>query len=227
MRLEPLLLVGEFVGGFGDAFELWLGLQVEQNCRFFDLAALEDALDDFVAVERLAGLLEYVDDDVADGALGEAPAVEGVDATANEDETLVFDEFVVDGLGGDVFAFEVAVFDGARDVAKVHWLAIGGEDDIDFVADILGVDGGPFGEAPGVVEVREQLAGASVSGDVRGVLVVELGVEVGEAKRLGVLFDCFDDVVDAAAVGFFVTVFGDGNGVVVVVVFGDDNQTRR
>ena len=54
----------------------------------------------------------------------------------------------MDGLGGDVFALEVGVGNGGGDVAKMHWLFFGFEDDVDFVADVLGVDGGPLGETP-------------------------------------------------------------------------------
>ena len=46
----------ERVGRFGDALEFRLALQIEQNCRLFDLAAFQYALDDFVAMERFAGL---------------------------------------------------------------------------------------------------------------------------------------------------------------------------
>ena len=82
-------------------------MQVQQDGGFFDEAALEDALDDFVAVQRLACFAQDFGDDVSDGALLVAPFFEGVDAAADQDEALVFDKFVVDSLGGDVFALEV------------------------------------------------------------------------------------------------------------------------
>lgn len=46
------LLLGWFegVGGFGDALEEWFALEIKKDGGLLDLAALEDALDDLVAV---------------------------------------------------------------------------------------------------------------------------------------------------------------------------------
>ena len=71
------------------------------------MTLVEDALHDFIAVQRLAGLTQDTGNDVSDGAAGVTPRFESVNTAADQDETLVFDEFVVDGLDGDVFAFEV------------------------------------------------------------------------------------------------------------------------
>lgn len=58
------MLLAEFVGGFGDAFELRFALEVQQNGGFFDEAALQYALDDFVAVEGFFGFTQYISNDV-------------------------------------------------------------------------------------------------------------------------------------------------------------------
>ena len=157
-------LLGEGVGGFGDALELRFALEVQENGGFFDEAALEDALDDFVAVQWLAGLLEDFGDNVGDSALFVAPLFEGVNAAADQHEALVFDKFVMDGLGGDVFALEVAVFDGVGDFVEVHVLAVFFEDDVDLVTDVLGVNHRPFDQAPAAVEGSQVLRGASEGG---------------------------------------------------------------
>ena len=45
---------------FCDTLELRFALQVQKNGRFFNLTALEDSLNDFVAVERLVCVFEDV-----------------------------------------------------------------------------------------------------------------------------------------------------------------------
>ena len=52
----------------------------------------------------------------------------------------------------------------------MHRLAVVGENYVDFVADVLRVDGWPFGKAPGVAKVRQLLADAGEGGDLRRVL---------------------------------------------------------
>ena len=121
------------------------------------MATFQDSLDDFVAVEWLPGLFEDFCDDIADGSLAVSPAVECINATANKHEALILDEFVVDCLGGDIFALEVAIFDVPGDVAKVHWLTVVGQNDIDFVANVLWVDGWPLYESPDVLEAGKKL----------------------------------------------------------------------
>jgi len=76
------------------------------------LTLVEDALHDFIAVQRLAGLTQDTGNDVSDGAAGVTPRFEGINTAADQDEAFVLDEFVVNGLDGDIFAFEVAVLDG-------------------------------------------------------------------------------------------------------------------
>ena len=75
------------------------------------MTMFENPANDFVAVKRCTLFAEDVGDDVRDGALAIAPLAESVYAAADEDEALVFDEFVVNGLGSDVFAFEIRGFD--------------------------------------------------------------------------------------------------------------------
>src|SRR3546814_16793183 len=64
-----------------------------------DLATLQYAFDDFVAVERFAGFVQDVGNDISDGSFAVAPGVECVNASANKYKTAVFDEFVVNRLG--------------------------------------------------------------------------------------------------------------------------------
>src|SRR3546814_13332233 len=75
-----------------------------------DLATLQYAFDDFVAVERFAGFVQDVGNDISDGSFAVAPGVECVNASANKYKTAVFDEFVVNRLGRNVFSFEVTLF---------------------------------------------------------------------------------------------------------------------
>ena len=107
-----------------------------------------------------------------------APFVQSVNAAADQDEALVFDQFVVDCLGGDIFSFEVAVFDSVGNFSKVHWLAVFGQNHVDFVADVLWVDGRPFDKTPVVFEVSQLFAGAGKGADLVGVFVVKLAREV-------------------------------------------------
>lgn len=83
----------------------------------------------------------------------------------------------MDGLSGNVFTAEVGVSNGGGDVVKMHRLFFGFENDIDFVADVFRVDGGPFGETPKTVKRSEGFGERSDSGDLRRVLVGKLGVE--------------------------------------------------
>ena len=80
----------------------------------------------------------------------------------------------MDGLGGDVFALEIAVGDGGSDVVEVHGFFASFEDDVDFVADVFGVDSRPFGETPEAVKSGELFGDAGDGGDLRRVFVGEL-----------------------------------------------------
>ena len=115
------MLLGWFegVGGFGDALEEWFALEVEEDGGLLDLAALEDALDDLVAVQWATLVAQDTSNDISHGALAIAPDVERINATADEDEALVFDELVVDGLLGDVTALKGALLDALSNLAKV------------------------------------------------------------------------------------------------------------
>src|SRR5438445_621489 len=175
-------LFGQVVGGFGDAFELWLALEVQEDSRLFDEAALEDALDNFVAVQGLAGLAEDFADDVGHGALLVTPLLERVDAAPDEHEALVFDQFVVNGLGGDVLALEIAVLDGRGDFVEVHVFAVFLENNVNLVADILGVDHRPLDQAPTAVQGGQVLGGAGQRGSFLG---------IGQAGGFGDRFDVF------------------------------------
>jgi hypothetical protein len=145
------LLLSEGVCGFGDALELRFALEVQEDRGFFDVAALQDALDDLVAVQRAAFLLQDFRDDVRYSALFVTPLFEGVDAAPDEYEALVFDEFVVDCLSSDVFALEFAAFDGFSDLVEMHVFTVFFEYDVDFVADVLRIDHRPSYETPAAV----------------------------------------------------------------------------
>lgn len=117
MRATGVLLgVSEDVGCLGNALELRLALEVEEDGGFFDMTVFEDAADDFVAMKWCGFLFEDVGDDIRDSALAIAPFTEGIDAASDEDEALVFDEFVVNCLSGDVFALEVRILDRVSDL---------------------------------------------------------------------------------------------------------------
>ena len=49
--VDPLLLFGEVVGCFGDAFELCFALQIQEDSSFFDETALKHPFDDLIAVK--------------------------------------------------------------------------------------------------------------------------------------------------------------------------------
>ena len=105
----------------------------------------------------------------------------------------LFDELVVDSLGGDVFALEVAGLDLLSDGAKVHWFAGVSEDNIDFVADVLWVDGWPLDETPDIFEAGKAFAEARRSTHLAGAVKVEHVMEGFDIHRLTMLFDGFED----------------------------------
>ena len=119
------MLLGWFegVGGFGDALEERFALEIKKDGGLLDLAALEDALDDLVAVQWATLVAQDTGNDISHGALAIAPDIERINTAADEDEALVFDELVVDGLLGDVAALEGAFLDALSNLAKVQWLA--------------------------------------------------------------------------------------------------------
>ena len=67
-----------------DALVELLVLEIEKNGSFFDFALLKNVFDDVLAAKAFwASLFKNTSDDVCDGSLFEAPAIECVDATAN------------------------------------------------------------------------------------------------------------------------------------------------
>ena len=137
------MLLGWFegVGGFGDALEERFTLEVEEDGGLLDLAALEDALNDLIAVQWATLVAQDTSNDISYSALAITPDVERINTAADEDEALVFDELVVDGLLGDVTALESAFLDALSNLAKVQRLPLIQQDDVDLVADILGING--------------------------------------------------------------------------------------
>ena len=104
------MLLGWFEGvsGFGNALEERFTLEIKKDGGLLDLAALENALDDLVAVQWATLVAQDTGNDISYSALAIAPDVERINTAADEDEALVFDELVVDGLLGDVAALECA-----------------------------------------------------------------------------------------------------------------------
>ena len=125
----------------------------------------------------------------------------------------------MNGLDSDVFAAETGLGDGLGDFGEVHWFFLGFEDDEDFIADVAGVDGGPAGETPEVVEGGELLGERRNGFDVVRVLIIQLVVKFIEGHRGFVLLDQGDDFVRAMTDGLSVAVFGNANGGVIEVVF--------
>jgi len=83
--------VSQRVRGFGDALELWFTLEIQENGCFLDVAGLEDALDNLIAVQRFAGIFQNLSDNIGDSTPFIAPFFESVDAAADQDEARIFD----------------------------------------------------------------------------------------------------------------------------------------
>ena len=73
-----------------------------------------------------------------------------VNAAADEHKTLIFDELVVNCLRGNILALEIACFNRFSDFREMQRFAIAYENNVDFVADILRINGRPFREPPDV-----------------------------------------------------------------------------
>ena len=134
---------------------------------------MKDGADDLLASEGAILLLHGLDDDFGDGAFLVAPFGKGVDAATNQDKTGVLNELVVNSLSSNVLAPEIRGGNGLRDVGKMHRRAVPRENNVDLVADILGVDSRPFGQAPEAVQAGELTRERGDSGDVVGMLVVK------------------------------------------------------
>ena len=119
------MLLGWFEGvsGFGNALEERFALEIKKDGGLLDLAALENTLNDLIAVQWATLVAQDTSNDVSYSALAIAPDVERINAAADEDEALVFDELVVDGLLGDVAALEGAFLDALSNLAKVQRFA--------------------------------------------------------------------------------------------------------
>ena len=199
-------------------------MEVQKNGGFFDFADAENLFDDFFAGECGFSIGENLGDDFGDGSLRVAPRIEGVDAATDEDKTRIFDEFVVDGLDGDIFALEVGIFDVVGDIAKVHRLFFRLEYNKNFVADVFRVDGWPFGEAPDVVERGEKFRDRRNGFYVVWMLIIEVVVKLVKIHWLFVSFDESNDFVDFGFDGFFVAIFGNADRLVIFVVIFDDGE---
>lgn len=215
------------VGVFVDFLEEIFILEIEEDGGFFDFASVEDAFDYLFFAERLVGLVEDLVNDIGDCTFDVAPGIKGINAAADKNETFVFDEFVMDGLDGDIATFEVGVFDGFGDVGEVHGLLVIFEYDEDFVADVARVDAGPFAESPEIIEGGKVFRDAGEGGDVAGVFVVEFGVELFNSERFFVIADGLDDFIDFGFDGFDVTIFANADGGVVFVGFFNEGEVAR
>ena len=133
----------------------------------------------------------------------------------------------MDSLGGHILALEVRSGDSLCDIAEVHWLFLLFEDDKNLVANVFWVNGWPLGETPLTIKGREELADASDCFDVARVLVVKLSIELIDAHWGLVGLDNSDDFVGLVANIFFAAIFGDADGSVILIVFGDDAKVWR
>src|SRR5665213_164664 len=197
-------LLGESVGGFGDALELRFTLEVQEDGGFFYETALENALDDFIAVQRLVGFTQDFADDIGDSSLLVTPFFESINTTADKHEALIFDQLVVDGLGGNVLALEIAVLDGGGNFVEVHVLAVFLEDDVNLVTNILRIDHRPFDKAPTAVQSSQVLGSAGQGGGLLRVGYISGFGDVRDGLRLADLLDSFDQAGYTGLEGFFV-----------------------
>ena len=106
-------------------------------------------------MKRFARFFQYVGDDIGDGTLTVAPAVEGIYAASDQYEALVFDKLVMNRLSRDIFALEVTFLDTFSDIAEVHRFTVIGQNDIDFVANILWINSRPFDKSPLVFQASK------------------------------------------------------------------------
>ena len=111
-----LLCWSKRIGCFSDPLELRFTLEVEKDCRLFNVAALKYTLDDFIAVKRLACSCKNIGNDIGNSTLREAPVVECIDDTSDQNEELVFDKIIVNRLCGKIFSIEVNLINRFSDV---------------------------------------------------------------------------------------------------------------
>ncbi len=152
-------------------------------------------------------------DDIGDGAFFIAPFGKGVNAAADEDEVLVANEFVVDGLDIDVAIVEFGGGDFVGDVVEVERFFFTFENEEDFVAEGSWVDVAPFAEADIVVaEEFEAFVDFDEGFDFYDVEIdfaedgAEVAVDFSEVFGVAVFLELVDEVVG----GEFEVVFGDG-----------------
>ena len=125
----------------------------------------------------------------------------------------------MNSLDGNVFAAEAGFSDGVGDFGEVHRFFFSFQNDEDFIADVAGIDGGPAGETPEIVERGELLRERRDGLDVVRVLIIQLVVKFIKGHRGFVLLNEGDDFVHAMADGFSVAVFSDTDGGIIEVVF--------
>ena len=91
-------------------------------------------------------LFYEIADHFADGSRFVSVLTESVDAAADEDETIIFDEFVVYGLYVDSFFADAVFPDPFRNFFEVHRLAVLFYCEVCFVTDVFRSDFRPFCE---------------------------------------------------------------------------------
>src|SRR3954464_14243178 len=111
MFLVRLLFFLQRICRFSDSFELRLTLQIKKYSSFFNLSAFKNAFYDFVAVKRSAFFFENFSDDIGDSTALIAPFTKCINAPSDQNEALIFDEFVVYSLGRNIFTTEIAALD--------------------------------------------------------------------------------------------------------------------
>src|SRR5438105_7449281 len=130
----------------------------------------------------------------------------------------------MDSLSGNIFALEVALFDSFGDLRKVHWLTGVVQNDVNFIADIFGVDHWPLGEPPATVQISNALRDTGQGLYVLRVGIIDLLGNGSYISWFADIFNSVDNFVDAVADGFFGVLRRQADSVekvIVVVYYGD------
>ena len=155
VKHERLLLAGlKGVDGATNTNEVRHLLKVEGNGTHLHGALLRDFGNDLFFGKRSL-LLEDALDDVCNGTGLVAPLAQSVEAAADEHELRVADEFVMDGLDGNVLMVEARLADAVGDFHEVEGLTALLQHDFHLVADGAGANKAPLRETPAFVDFAE------------------------------------------------------------------------
>ncbi len=129
-------------------------------------------------------------------------------------------------LGGHILTLKIALLNRFGNLVKVHVLAVLFQNDVNLVADVLGVNDGPLHEAPLAVKGRQVLGSAGNSFGVDGILQTGLVSHHGNRLWLAEALNGIDKPLDVLFQRFLVVLLGYGDTVVKVVVVVDDDKPR-